>query len=175
MRAVDVPIEAPCSEDWDRMRSEPGGRRWCEQCERHVHDLSQMGERAARALLRSDRDVCIAYLEDQRGEIVFAPEPKIVPLARLASAATIALMLGACTPHGEPEQALQVELPESSTMLTPASVVPCSSIDFASVGVETPQADAPPSVPHVRPLPVKGRLKHKMGAAPKRDDLLDDF
>jgi hypothetical protein len=105
------------------------------------------------------------------------PEPRIVPLARLASAATIAMMLGACTPHGEPEQALQVELPESSTMLTPASVVPCNSLDFANVGVETPQADAPPPppVPRVEPLPVKGRLKRKMGAAPKRDDLLDEL
>ena len=171
MRADDVPIEAPCREDWDRMRSEAGDqRRWCEQCERHVHDLSKMGERAARAFLResSDRDVCIAYFEDERGEIVFAPEPRIVPLARLASAATIAVLLGACTPHGEPEHSMQVELPESSTVLTPASVVPCKPTNLAT---EREDATEQAQAPRVESMPVKG--KRKMGGAPKRRDLTD--
>jgi hypothetical protein len=53
-----------------------------------------MGEAAARAFLRetADRDVCIAYVEDQHGALVFVPEARIVPLARLASAATIAVL-----------------------------------------------------------------------------------
>jgi hypothetical protein len=173
MRAEDVPIEAPCHEDWDRMRPEAGDqRRWCEHCERHVHDLSRMGERAARALLRemAGREVCIAYLEDEHGEVGFVPEPRMVPLSRLASAATIAMLLSACTPHGEPERALQVELPESSTMLTPSSVIPSNSYDFSNEA-DPPAAEAPCDPPVVSQLPKKGRYKHKMGALPKRDDL----
>lgn len=130
MRAEDVRIEAPCGEDWDAMRPEAGAqRRWCDHCERHVHDLSKMSERAARAFLRetATQDVCIAYVHDQAGEIVFAPEPRIVPLARLASAATISMMLSACTPHGEPERAMHVDVPERSMMMTPSSVIPCEA------------------------------------------------
>lgn len=144
MRADDVAIEAPCSEDWDAMRPEAGAqRRWCDHCERHVHDLSKMSERAARTFLRetATQDVCIAYVHDRAGEIVFAPEPRVVPLARLASAATISMLLSACTPHGEPERAMQVDEPERATMMTPSSVIPCES--------------APPSEP--APPPAEAR------------------
>jgi hypothetical protein len=119
MRAEDVVINDPCEQDWDGMRPEAGGqRRWCEHCERSVHDLSEMEEPAALALLRATagRDVCISYVEDKDGEIVFGLGQNIVPLehvrrrpraqpvieiAKLASAASIAMVLGACTPHGK--------------------------------------------------------------------------
>jgi hypothetical protein len=164
MRADDVAIEAPCSEDWDRMRPEAGAqRRWCEQCERHVHDLSKMSERAARAFLRetAERDVCIAYVEDEAGELVFAPQPRIVPLARLASAATISMMLAACTPHGEPERAPRVELPESSSTVAPSSVIPCNT-DTPTSGPAS-EASEPRSQAPREPRLVKGERKRTMG------------
>jgi hypothetical protein len=159
MRTVDVEIEAPCDEDWDAMRVEAGGvRRFCERCQHAVHDLSGMDEARARAFLRATegQPMCIAYVEDEAGEIVFedakpparpsATPSALIPLAQvrrrsrapaggLASAASLAVVLTGCTPHGEPQRTLQVDEPESaSVVVAPTTVIP-----------DTPTVDAPPA------------------------------
>lgn len=178
MRADEVVIEAPCDEDWDRMRPEAGGRRrFCDHCERQVHDLSQMSEPAARALLREHAGrVCVAYVRDEAGEIVFAPAPKIVPLDRLArrslklaSAASFAALLGACTPHGQDTPAVLHLDNAQTTEVAPVTVIPTVTAEPPAppiVIVEPPIAEEPcdPPTPIHAPGPVvKGRLVRTKG------------
>jgi hypothetical protein len=54
------------------MPTRAGGReRWCEGCERTVHDLSQHSESEARALLRRSASPCVAYAFDAAGRVQF--------------------------------------------------------------------------------------------------------
>jgi hypothetical protein len=48
-----------------------GRERWCEGCERPVHDLSQHSEVEARALLRRSAAPCVAYSFDAAGRVQF--------------------------------------------------------------------------------------------------------
>jgi hypothetical protein len=173
MRGEDVVIDGLCEKDWERMRREHGGlRRWCGHCERQVHDISAMSEPAARAFLQATRgrDVCIAYFEDDRGEIEFAPRVAevIVPIARvrrrpaplveaakLASAASIAALLGACTPHGDDGQTIQVDNPVVTPTAAHGTVIP-------TVGAAPPDptvGSVEPKVHEPRRLPKKGKRK----------------
>ena len=174
VRADEVPIGSPCEENWDRMRPEAGGRRrWCEHCERQVHDLSAMGEPAARAFLRATagQDVCIAYVVDDADELVFGPE--IVPLervrrrpramveaAKLASAASLAALLGACTAHGDPASAEVVEDPAHAQLTAPVVLIPTAGAERASGSVISEEPCEPQSKPPK--LIKKGRYK-RMG------------
>jgi hypothetical protein len=84
------------------MRQE-GKARLCEQCDKLVHDLSGMTERAARALLRGPRNegLCIRYLRDRDGNIWFgdSPDPILSPsrlvVRRIAAAAGVAALASA--------------------------------------------------------------------------------
>ena len=51
MRRLHLPIQDPCHENWDAMNLEGEGRRFCDVCTKHVHDLSVMTERKARAVI----------------------------------------------------------------------------------------------------------------------------
>jgi hypothetical protein len=180
VRADEVVLESPCDEDWDRMRPEPGGRRrWCDHCERQVHDLSRMGEQAARALLRehAGRRVCITYIEDEDGEVVFAPEPNIVPLQRLArrplaeavkvaGAASVVAVLAACTPHGDAGEAIRIDDAEA-TQVTPTTVIPAASPSSPSTPTarsDEPEAEQPckPPIDNSRLLPCQ-RIRRSGG------------
>jgi hypothetical protein len=184
VRADEIEIEAPCDEDWDGMRPEAGGRRrWCEHCERQVHDLSKMSEPAARAFLREHAgQACVAFFEDETGELVFAPEPKLVPLervarrprlveaAKLASAASVAALLGACTPHGHDNRALRLDDDaEPTSVSAPNTVIPTATAEPPARAVEPgapPIAEHPcesPPARRPRDLPIKGKPRRTMG------------
>jgi hypothetical protein len=67
--------------------------RFCGACRKVVHELARMSERDARALLASPptEGLCVRYIHDERGEIVFR-QSDVIPLARLARrAAAVAL------------------------------------------------------------------------------------
>jgi hypothetical protein len=67
MKAKFVPrISQPCSQDWNAMAGDER-RRFCEQCQLHVHNLSAMSD-AEREALISQRGArqCIAYIADDR-------------------------------------------------------------------------------------------------------------
>ncbi|MFO7566424.1 MAG: hypothetical protein R6X02_27525 [Enhygromyxa sp.] len=184
MRVEQIEIEAPCDQDWDAMRPQAGGRRrWCDHCERQVHDLSRMSEPAARAFLRANAGrACVAYLEGPSGEVTFAPAPKFVaperlarrsrPLveaAKLASAASIAVLLGGCAPHGD-GQVIRLDDAEATPTVAPLTVIPTATAAApspASLPTEVPELDQPcdpPVVESPSKLPVKGRLKpRRMG------------
>jgi hypothetical protein len=75
MRRDDIPLAFPCGVDFKSMPRVAGGR-LCSACETIVHDLSSMSEAAARAVLagRTTDRLCVRYLYDARGRVVFAGE-----------------------------------------------------------------------------------------------------
>ena len=109
MRADDVNIPEPCPAEWGAMSPHASGTaRHCDLCRKNVHDLSAMGEKAARAFLqRCGEDVCVSYLADEHGDLRFE-EPPLIPASSLRprrrasrfAPMTLGLALAACTPHG---------------------------------------------------------------------------
>ena len=73
MRRDDIRIESPCGMDWAGMKPADAKRRFCDTCKMHVHDLSSMTRGEAKALLASaeTEGLCIRYLYDQHGDVVF--------------------------------------------------------------------------------------------------------
>ena len=87
MNRSEIPIPTPCGADWNDMT--PAGRsRFCDACRKHVHDLSEMTSDEARTLLSSPatEGLCVRYLCDTSGAVVFRPEPavRLVAPSRLA-------------------------------------------------------------------------------------------
>ncbi|MGH7283734.1 MAG: hypothetical protein ACRELY_19585 [Polyangiaceae bacterium] len=87
MKRSDLPIEAPCSATWSTMTRD-GQKRFCDACKKHVHDLSAMTPENARAVLDAPRarDLCVRYLYDDEGNILFRPSYDLVPQSMLARA-----------------------------------------------------------------------------------------
>ena len=83
MKREEVRIRTPCGADWDSMDAR-GSARLCGQCDKLVHDLSGMGERAARELLGSTSgSLCVRYLYDATGRIWFEDKQELVLPAAL--------------------------------------------------------------------------------------------
>ena len=94
MRVNDVRIAEPCGQDWGAMQGD-ARRRHCLACDRHVHDLSAMDERAARRLLRRSPNVCVRYVCRADGTVVHAERrlgrtllPRALALLGAAAVAT---------------------------------------------------------------------------------------
>src|SRR5690242_16070069 len=115
MNRTDLPIASPCGVDWRGMKAVDVTKRFCDDCKKHVHDLSRMSRAEARALLAgpSTEGLCVRYLHDERGELLFEGEPRLVPASRLlalkrvVAAATLAaapLSLTACMGAAVPPQ-----------------------------------------------------------------------
>jgi hypothetical protein len=78
------------------------GVRWCPSCEHEVHDLGELDEEQARALLRAHRgrSLCVRYTTDHEGRLRFAsPALSVDRLVRrprvtaFVLAATVSLVL----------------------------------------------------------------------------------
>src|SRR5262245_19885016 len=106
MKREEVRIQTPCGADWDRMDPR-GSARFCGQCDKLVHDLSGMGERAARELMRSTSgSLCVRYLYDATGQIWFEGKSDIIPptalhrkgraLVAAAAMAAVPVLFQAC-------------------------------------------------------------------------------
>lgn len=157
MRDIAVEIPKPCSADWDAMTPQARSR-FCAECSTRVHDLSSMTEKEAEGFLHDNADndgLCVSYLEDGRGGIVFA-QPKIVParslLRRIPVAAGFAAAMAACSPAAEvceddaPAAAAieTIETPETpETPQTPA-VAPETNTRSLLAHPEDAVTDAPP-------------------------------
>ena len=72
--------------DWQAVRG-AGARRFCGECQKHVHDLSEMSAVEAHALPAGPRTetLCVRYLYDESGEIVLA-RAKLVARSSLVRA-----------------------------------------------------------------------------------------
>ena len=102
MRAADIEIETPCGQDWQSMK--PGDRkRFCDECKKHVHDLSSMTRTEAREVLESrpTEGLCVRYVYDAHGDIVFRDRPIAASFLsrakRIAAAAALPMSLAACS------------------------------------------------------------------------------
>lgn len=88
------------------MRPE-GTRRFCEVCDKHVHDLSSMTPGQAQRLVAEDRrELCVRYLHDGEEIVHLAPAPReptrSLPAGIGVAAGLVAGLLASCTPHGRP-------------------------------------------------------------------------
>ncbi|MBZ5708960.1 hypothetical protein [Nannocystis pusilla] len=103
MHSRNVEIKSPCHESWDAMHGDDA-RRFCDVCAKHVHNLSAMTRQAATDLLEANKGqhLCVRYSNQEDGQIAFRDTP-VVPVSRLRTARTAfaAMMLAACTPHGD--------------------------------------------------------------------------
>ena len=85
MRSDALKIPSPCSADWSTMAGDDR-KRFCTQCQKHVHDLSAMTEPQARAVLAQPR-VCVRYTARADGQVQFRPASRRALLQRGALAA----------------------------------------------------------------------------------------
>lgn len=71
-----------------------GKRLFCGTCKKHVQDLTRMTEDEAHAMLasRGEGELCVRYLHDAYGDLVFQMvDTRMVPVSRLVRAKRIAL------------------------------------------------------------------------------------
>ncbi|HEX7667308.1 MAG TPA: hypothetical protein VF407_22405 [Polyangiaceae bacterium] len=74
-----------------------GQKRFCDACKKHVHDLSSMTPPEARALLDapSAEGLCVRYLYDAEGNILFTPTDALIKPSALARARRFVTAAGA--------------------------------------------------------------------------------
>ena len=129
MRREELTIETPCAKDWTGMKPADAKKRFCDECKMHVHDLASLSKREAKTLLSGDatEGLCIRYLYDQHGEVVFRDDPRLVrpnALVRAkrfvvgAAAVALPLTLTACM-GAAPRPSMQpvVASPDASAAL----------------------------------------------------------
>lgn len=79
-RSLDViQVETPCTADWESMRG--GDRvRFCDHCQKNVHNLSAMTEdEATRLVCEQAGELCVRYSRDAKGRTAtldYQPTPK---------------------------------------------------------------------------------------------------
>ena len=109
MKRKELHIAEPCAADWDGMTGDDR-KRYCLQCTKHVHNVSELTETEAKELLTENDNLGVQYAFNREGEILFSdtPDPtwrlfrQVEGLKRLVAAAAIAmpLALGAgCDPN----------------------------------------------------------------------------
>jgi hypothetical protein len=153
MREHDIPLAFPCGRDFASMTRAEGGR-LCAECQTIVRDLSSMRQEEARALLDGAEGarLCVRYLYDASGRVVFAGEEdvsraKIVPAfrltqrakARIARAALLAaplVLFEACggAPGDPPAQNWQQQQPQQQQPQPPPPVLANPVVDDAGDG-----------------------------------------
>lgn len=81
MHKDELRIDSPCSADWNAMKAGDVSR-FCGDCKKTVHDLSSLDRAAARALLSAPptEGLCVRYLYDELGHVVFADTFRDRPL-----------------------------------------------------------------------------------------------
>lgn len=140
MHRAQLPILNPCSEDYAAMDG-PAQRRFCDRCDKHVHDLSAMTEPEAKALLDGrapGQRLCVRYRCGTDGRIAFRPTVLEAAFVALAS-----LAVAACTSYAEPEA---LESPDTATLCRDASgfAIDCALADAAVIPDGTPEPEIEP-------------------------------
>jgi hypothetical protein len=166
MHRLHLPIANPCHADWSAMDRAEGERRFCSQCDKHVHDLSAMTEPQARVLLSAPRTerLCVRYRTGSEGDIRFrvrsAPAPlprRVMATVRTAMAAGLLATLAGSSGCTDPERApISVEHDRCTYEVGPFGYT-----------LERGEGSCPPAVVDVvmgsvalnpEPPPVKGEL-----------------
>lgn len=105
-------IPEPCHESWNGMDGDER-KRFCKQCDKHVHNLSGMAQDEAQALLDSTSNLCVLYSSNDQGDVLFrdSSDPQwrlrlqFKGAQRLVQAAALVLpmMLAGCLPQENPQ------------------------------------------------------------------------
>lgn len=67
-----ITVAQPCSEAWEQLRGNDQIR-FCQRCEKHVHNLSAMTEDQVETLFRTSTDLCIRAVVNDDGTRVTLP------------------------------------------------------------------------------------------------------
>ncbi|MGH8047930.1 MAG: hypothetical protein ACREKL_11850, partial [Chthoniobacterales bacterium] len=67
-------VENPCPTSWDEMNGD-AKRRFCDHCQHHVHNLSEMNAAERSEILQSQGRVCVTYTTDARGALITHASP----------------------------------------------------------------------------------------------------
>jgi len=151
MNRTEIPIASPCSADWSTMSLADRGR-FCGACRKVVRELAQMTEAEARALLAAPptEGLCVRYVHDATGEILFK-RGDVVPFQRLVRSAA-AIALAAALPLATTAcmgAAPAPRVPGSTTAPTTSAVVP-----EAQVMMGAPPALEPVAPATAEPAPI---------------------
>jgi hypothetical protein len=124
MRREDIVIESPCGQDWSGMKPAGMKKRFCDTCKMHVHDLSKMTRCEAKALLSSDvtEGLCVRYLHDQHGDVVFTDS--LVRAKRFVAGALAVAMPMTLTACMGAAPARPMKAPAPATEPAPAKAAP---------------------------------------------------
>ena len=92
-------ITKPCTADWDQMRGDDQ-RRFCEHCQKHVHNVSAMSQRERADFAKaSNEPACVTYYQRPDGKVAnlsfLASLRRWFPFLRLACWSTLAALLPA--------------------------------------------------------------------------------
>jgi hypothetical protein len=126
MNRTDLPIATPCNVDWSTMTLADRGR-FCGACRKVVRELAQMTETDARALLAlpPTEGLCVRYVHDATGEIVFRQD-RVVPVGRIvrraamvALAAALPLTSAACMGAAPATMGVAPSVPSTSAAEPP--------------------------------------------------------
>jgi len=159
MNRTDLPIATPCSADWSTMTLADRGR-FCGACSKVVRELAQLTETEARALLASPptEGLCVRYMHDATGEILFRRDA-VVPVSRLvrraamvALAAALPLSTAACM-GAAPPQPLMGAAPYIAPPPSASAVAVPQVMMGAPPAMPAPSASAPTD-PVAPPAPV---------------------
>jgi len=147
MHRTELLIASPCTVDWTTMTLADRGR-FCGECKKVVRELAQLSEAEARALLASPptEGLCVRYVHDATGEILFRPD--VVPVTRLSRvrrAAAVALAAASLP--------LAVAGCMGAAPMPPPQTPPASTVDPSKMGMVT--MGEPPALPPppVQPVP----------------------
>lgn len=92
-----VRIPNPCPKRWGELNGDAGVR-FCEHCQQHVHNLSEMNQRERTALLsNSQNKVCVAFETDAKGRFISRKDSSLligqIRRLKVALISTIAAVL----------------------------------------------------------------------------------
>lgn len=98
LRLLDqVSVAKPCSADWNAMQGDET-KKFCLQCQKHVHNLSAMTAEEAEALLQRSEKLCVRYSHSgDKKPITLAQKPRGFALIA-ASLAAVAALFGCKIP-----------------------------------------------------------------------------
>lgn len=130
----------------------PAQRRFCDKCDKHVHNLSEMTERQATALLdaQDGAPMCVRYRVGGDGRIRFRPEVR-----RAGFVAVLSLAMAACTGYAEPGS---LESPDAAMVCRDASgyAVDCELAQLETIPDAVPEptpSQQEPAEPEPEPTP----------------------
>lgn len=162
MKRDEISIPKPCAADWAEMSGDEQ-RRFCGQCSKSVHNLSEMTEPEARTLLRQP-DVCVRFATQPDGTIRFQSRRQFlaaavatsITLPAAAAVETQAETGGALARLASVAYSLLFGEPEPAPIEVEMGDVEIIEVKMGeAVPIEVEEADVEPieDVPKVEPEP----------------------